>query len=90
MRNYELAQKTNFKPCLYTYKSQGKITKEIFNKFLSQRIRHYVQTHELGIHQKRIKNLAIHSFIPDISIAPLQFHYYSEALKTTALILYWS
>jgi len=30
---------------------------------------------------------AIHSFIPDISIAPLQVHYYSEALQTTALIL---
>jgi len=30
----------------------------------------------------------IHSFIPDISIAPLQVHYYySEALPTTALIL---
>ena len=28
-----------------------------------------------------------HSFIPDISIAPLQVHYYSEALLTTALIL---
>jgi len=27
------------------------------------------------------------SFIPDISIAPLQVHYYSEALPTTALIL---
>jgi len=29
----------------------------------------------------------IHSFIPDISIAPLQVHYYSEALLTTALTL---
>ena len=29
----------------------------------------------------------IHSFIPDISIAPLQVHYYSEALPTRALIL---
>src|SRR6218665_2732839 len=29
----------------------------------------------------------IHSFIPDISIAPLQVHYYSEALPATALIL---
>jgi len=27
------------------------------------------------------------SFIPDISIAPLQDSYYSEALPTTALIL---
>jgi len=25
-----------------------------------------------------------HSFIPDISIAPLQVHYYSDALPTTA------
>jgi len=32
----------------------------------------------------------IHSFIEDISIAPLQVHYYSEALPTTALILYRS
>jgi len=31
----------------------------------------------------------IHSFIPDISIAPLQVHYYSEALPTTALYSYW-
>jgi len=29
----------------------------------------------------------IHSFILDISIAPLQVHYYSEALPNTALIL---
>ena len=28
-----------------------------------------------------------HSFIPDISIAPFQVHYYSEALPTTALLL---
>jgi len=34
-----------------------------------------------------IQNDQIHSFIPDISIAPLQVHYYSEALPTTALIL---
>src|SRR6218665_717533 len=27
-----------------------------------------------------------HSFIPDISMAPLQVHYYSEALPATALI----
>jgi len=31
-----------------------------------------------------------HSSIPDISIAPLQVHGYSEALPTTALILYRS
>ena len=30
------------------------------------------------------------SFIPDISIAPLQIHYYSEALWTTPLILHRS
>jgi len=29
----------------------------------------------------------IHSFISNISIAPLQVHYNSEALQTTALIL---
>jgi len=29
----------------------------------------------------------IHSLIPDVSIAPLQVHYYSEALLTTASIL---
>src|SRR6218665_1291480 len=29
----------------------------------------------------------IHSFIPNISIAPLQVPYYSEALPTTALML---
>src|SRR6218665_2862959 len=32
----------------------------------------------------------IHSFIPAISIAPLQVLYYSEALPTTARILYIS
>src|SRR6218665_853105 len=32
-------------------------------------------------------SLAAHSFILDISIAPLQVHYQSEALPTTALIL---
>src|SRR6218665_2302129 len=32
----------------------------------------------------------VHSFVSDISIAPLQFHYYSEALSTTAVILCWS
>ena len=32
----------------------------------------------------------IHSFIPGISIAPLQVLYYSEALPTTAWILYRS
>ena len=31
--------------------------------------------------------IIIHSFIQAISIAPLQVHYYSEALPTTALIL---
>ena len=34
--------------------------------------------------------LFIHSFIPAISIAPLQVLYYSEALPTTARILYRS
>src|SRR6218665_231793 len=29
----------------------------------------------------------VHSFIPEISIAPLQDHYHSEVLPTTALIL---
>src|SRR6218665_1875341 len=32
----------------------------------------------------------IHSFVPAISIAPLQVLYYSEALPTTARILYRS
>src|SRR6218665_990937 len=30
---------------------------------------------------------SIHSLIPVISIAPLQVHYYSKAIPTTALIL---
>jgi len=29
--------------------------------------------------------IGIHSFNPDISIAPLEVHYYSEMLPTTAL-----
>src|SRR6218665_790504 len=32
-------------------------------------------------------SLAVHSFIPDISIAPFQVDYYSEVLSTAALIL---
>jgi len=32
--------------------------------------------------------LIIHSFILDIYMAPLQVHYYSEQLPTTALILW--
>jgi len=32
----------------------------------------------------------INSFIPAISLAPLQVLYYWEALPTTAGILYWS
>src|SRR6218665_504831 len=36
-------------------------------------------------------NIQTHySLIPDSSIAPLQVHYYSEALPNTALILCWS
>ena len=34
--------------------------------------------------------MMIHSFIPDISIAPLQVLYHSEALPTAARILYRS
>ena len=32
----------------------------------------------------------IDSFIPGISIAPLQVYYYTEVLQTTACILCWS
>jgi len=35
----------------------------------------------------RFKLLFIHSFVPYISVAPLQVHYYAEALPTTAMIL---
>src|SRR6218665_3491865 len=38
----------------------------------------------------RLNLLFIHSFIPAISIAPLQVLYYSEALPTTARILFRS
>src|SRR6218665_1649224 len=38
----------------------------------------------------RRTSIFIHSFIPAISIAPLQVLYYSEALPTTARILYRS
>ena len=34
-----------------------------------------------------IPQAVIHSFIPNISRAPLQVHYYSEVLPTTAFIL---
>src|SRR6218665_1502770 len=37
------------------------------------------------MHTKR--HIFNHSFILDISIAPLQIHYHSEALPTTALIM---
>jgi len=39
------------------------------------------QTNNNTMHER------IHSFILDISVAPLQVHYYPEALPTTALIL---
>jgi len=46
---------------------------------------------DCGIYIKgEYKNSFIHSFIPGISIAPLQVLYYSEALPTTARILYRS
>src|SRR6218665_3823661 len=35
--------------------------------------------------QTKGKMIFIHSFNPDISIAPLQVHYYSEALPTTII-----
>src|SRR6218665_3386334 len=41
----------------------------------------------IGLNRPRV---FIHSFILAISIAPLQVHYYSEALLTTARILYRS
>jgi len=34
--------------------------------------------------------LQMNSFIPDISIAPRQVHYYPEVLSTAVLILCWS
>jgi len=37
-----------------------------------------------------IQKAILNSFIPDISIPPLQVHYYSEVLPTTVLILYRS
>jgi len=40
---------------------------------------------QLAIAHVRRHKLFIHSLIPDISVAPLQVHYYSEALLTTAL-----
>jgi|SRR6218665_977009 len=50
---------------------------------------------QVSLHQQSPKSILkidllwfIHSFIPDTSIAPLQVHYYSEALPTAALILY--
>src|SRR6218665_2904438 len=45
-----------------------------------------------GIHsgKHQLSSSFIHSFIPAISIAPLQVLYYSEALPTTARILYRS
>src|SRR6218665_3071529 len=39
---------------------------------------------------QQITRLFIHSFIPAISIAPLQDLYYAEALPTTAQLLYGS
>ena len=42
----------------------------------------------MGIEPKVYDDSFIHSFIPAISIAPLQVLYYSEALLTTARILY--
>src|SRR6218665_498397 len=44
----------------------------------------------MTVSQPRAVTLFIHSFIPAISIAPLQVLYYSEALPTTARILHQS
>ena len=46
----------------------------------SKKRRYSVKLYSFWIHN-------IHSLIPVISIAPIQVHYYSEALLTTALIL---
>src|SRR6218665_3016866 len=50
--------------------------------------------HQTALHfaQRLIhdKSTIVHSFIPAISIAPLQVLYYSEALPTTLRILYRS
>jgi len=41
------------------------------------------------LYYQKLTNLfcLLHSHIPDISIAPLQVHYYLETFPTTALIL---
>src|SRR6218665_2564544 len=43
-----------------------------------------------AVYSSKLGLSLIHSFIPAISIAPLQVLYYSEALTTTARILYRS
>src|SRR6218665_1762332 len=48
------------------------------------------QIDRTGYHFRNQWATLIHSFIPAISIAPLQVLYYSEALPTTARILYRS
>src|SRR6218665_555190 len=66
--------------------------KEIFNR-LNIRIgiidRKRLWTSESD-EERTIPQNIIHSFIPAISIAPLQVLYHSEALPTTARILYQS
>jgi len=42
---------------------------------------------DTNMHTYVLRIVFIHSFIQDISKAPLQVHYYSEVLPTTALIL---
>ena len=53
-----------------------KLFDESWLKFLYFGSLSEVQTY---VHNKQIDTIVIHSFIPDISVAPLQVHYYSEA-----------
>ena len=50
----------------------------------------YSQTSLTSLSINNTCNPFIHSFILAISIVPIQVLYYSEAVPTTARILYWS
>jgi len=52
----------------------------------NHRLTAYVETASMDNSIQQVHSSFIHSFILDISIAPLQVHYYSEAILTTALI----
>ena len=72
-----------YKHYMATIASLFQATEEMVNEFVEST---FAMEKELA----KVNRFSIHSFILAISIAHFQAHYYSEALQTTARILYRS